>query len=151
MKMAPGILFALQLSACMEPTPTDTVESQAANAERLKELRKQCKTDRAKLGNTLCNAVAEATRRRYLGDGRVPYTQVSHLKNSGQRHHARTSRPSASQLANRAAGSNGCSSVAFCSCATTRASPSVAVPASDTSAIHSAALVSRTVAVHPVR
>lgn len=56
----------------MESTPTDTVESLAANPERLKELRKQRKSNRAKLGGTLCNAVAEATRRRFLGVGKVP-------------------------------------------------------------------------------
>ncbi|NMG05059.1 entry exclusion lipoprotein TrbK, partial [Azoarcus taiwanensis] len=33
-----------------------------------------CKTDRAKLGDELCNRVAEATNRRFLGDGKTPYT-----------------------------------------------------------------------------
>ncbi|MEN1471663.1 entry exclusion lipoprotein TrbK, partial [Pseudomonas aeruginosa] len=42
--------------------------------ERLKELRQQCKTDRAKLGEVLCNRVAEATRKRFYGDGQTPYT-----------------------------------------------------------------------------
>jgi hypothetical protein len=41
---------------------------------RLKELRQQCKLDRAKLGDELCNRVAEATRKRFYGDGKVPYT-----------------------------------------------------------------------------
>lgn len=68
------LLFALVLSACSPSTPTETVESLLANPERLKELRKQCKLDRAKLGDTLCNAVAEATRRRFMGDGVTPYT-----------------------------------------------------------------------------
>jgi len=35
-----------------------TVEELAANPERLKELRQQCKTDRPKLGDVLCNRVA---------------------------------------------------------------------------------------------
>ncbi|MFT4047974.1 MAG: EexN family lipoprotein [Solimonas sp.] len=35
-----------------------TVEELASNPERLKELREQCKTDRAKLGDELCNRVA---------------------------------------------------------------------------------------------
>jgi len=51
-----------------------TVEELAANPERLKELRQQCKLDRAKLGDALCKRVAEATRRRFMGDGQVPYT-----------------------------------------------------------------------------
>lgn len=51
-----------------------TAEELAANPERLKELRQQCKTDRAKLGDVLCNRVAEATRKRFYGDGKTPYT-----------------------------------------------------------------------------
>lgn len=41
---------------------------------RLKELRQQCKLDRAKLGDELCNRVAEATRKCFYSDGNVPYT-----------------------------------------------------------------------------
>lgn len=66
--------MTLALAACSPPAPTDTVDSLVANPERLKELREQCKADRAKLGDVLCNAVAEATRRRFMGDGKVPYT-----------------------------------------------------------------------------
>lgn len=51
-----------------------TVEELAANPERLKELRQQCKTDRPMLGDVLCNRVAEATRQRFYGDGKNPYT-----------------------------------------------------------------------------
>ena len=51
-----------------------TVEELATNPERLKELRQQCKTDRPKLGDVLCNRVAEATRKRFYGDGETPYT-----------------------------------------------------------------------------
>lgn len=51
-----------------------TVEELASNPERLKELRQQCKTDRARLGDVLCNRVAEATRKRFYGDGDTPYT-----------------------------------------------------------------------------
>ena len=52
---------------------TATVESLAANPEGLKALREQCKTDRAKLGDELCNRVAQATNRRFFGDGKTPY------------------------------------------------------------------------------
>lgn len=50
-----------------------TVEELAGNPGRLKELRQQCKTDRPKLGDVLCNRVAEATRKRFYGDGETPY------------------------------------------------------------------------------
>lgn len=83
MKKIIAFLLAAMLVACgkSEPTKTtstsgqtETMESLAANPERLKALRQQCKTDRAKLGDELCNRVAEATNRRFLGDGKTPYT-----------------------------------------------------------------------------
>nr|WP_319565665.1 EexN family lipoprotein [uncultured Rhodoferax sp.] len=83
MKKFIPFLLAVMLVACgkTDPSattstsgPTETVKSLVANPERLKELRKQCKIDRAKLGDELCNRVAEATDRRFLGDGKTPYT-----------------------------------------------------------------------------
>ena len=74
MKTIPMLMIAVLLTACSQSAPTETVESLVANPERLKELRQQCKADRAKLGDVLCNAVAEATRKRFMGDGKVPYT-----------------------------------------------------------------------------
>jgi len=66
--------IALLLSACGEkPRQIESVESLMANPERLKELRAQCKADHAKVGDAQCNAVAEATRRRFMGSG-TPYT-----------------------------------------------------------------------------
>lgn len=64
---------AMMLMACGKPAPTDTVESLVANPERLKELRAQCKADHTAVGDAACNAVAEATRRRFMGSG-TPYT-----------------------------------------------------------------------------
>ena len=64
---------ALALAACSKPEPTDTIESLVANPERLKELRAQCKADHDKVGDALCNLVAEATRRRFMGEGKSPY------------------------------------------------------------------------------
>lgn len=82
-KIIPFLLVAA-LTACGQSEtpqkPADsaanipTVEELAANPERLKELRQQCKTDRPKLGNVLCNRVAESTRKRFYGDGETPYT-----------------------------------------------------------------------------
>lgn len=83
MKTIIPFFLAAMLVACGKPEPTEmssnpvateTVESLAANPERLKALRQQCKTDRAKLGEEFCNRVAEATNRRFLGDGKTPYT-----------------------------------------------------------------------------
>jgi len=67
------LLLMLLLIGCGPSQPTQTVESLAANPMRLKELRQQCKLDRAKLGDELCNRVAEATHKRFFGDGKVPY------------------------------------------------------------------------------
>ena len=80
MKTFPVLMVAVVLTACGQSAPTDTVESLAANPERLKELRAQCKADRAKLGDALCNAVAEATRKRFMGNG-TPYTPEPAPKN----------------------------------------------------------------------
>ena len=66
--------LALMMTACGESAPTETVESLIADPERLAELREQCRDNPAALGDELCNAVAEATRRRFMGDGDVPYT-----------------------------------------------------------------------------
>lgn len=68
------LLVATMLAACGKPEPSETVKSLTANPERLKELRQQCKTDRARLGDELCNRVAEATNKRFFGDGKTPYT-----------------------------------------------------------------------------
>ena len=64
---------ALALAACGKPAPIESVESLVADPARLKELRAQCKADHAKVGDAQCNAVAEATRRRFMGDGKSPY------------------------------------------------------------------------------
>ena len=74
MRILTALSLTLVMTACGESAPTETVESLVANPERLKELREQCRADRAKLGDELCNAVAEATRQRLMGDGDVPYT-----------------------------------------------------------------------------
>ena len=68
---------ALLLAACgkLEPVqPVESVESLGANPDRLKELRAQCKADHAKVGDDQCNAVAEATRRRFFGSGGPKHT-----------------------------------------------------------------------------
>ncbi|QTD44128.1 EexN family lipoprotein [Ottowia testudinis] len=84
MKKIIPILLIVALSACgrpdAQPKPANfsanipTVEELVANPERLKALREQCKTDRARLGDVLCNRVVEATRKLFYGDGKTPYT-----------------------------------------------------------------------------
>jgi hypothetical protein len=73
MKLLLIVVFALSLVACGKPASTDTVESLLANPERLKELRAQCKADHDKVGDAVCGAVSEATRRRFMGEGKSPY------------------------------------------------------------------------------
>lgn len=73
------ILCVLALTACGQaetpsPSALPTVDELAADPVRLKMLRQQCKLERAKLGDELCNRVAEATRKRFYGDGEVSYT-----------------------------------------------------------------------------
>lgn len=79
MKRLTILMLLVALTACgPSETPKQanvpTVEELAADPARLKELRQQCKTDRATLGDVLCNRVAEATRKRFYGDGNTPYT-----------------------------------------------------------------------------
>jgi len=74
--LALPMVCALLLAPCGKPDPAKTVESVeslVANPERLKELRAQCKADRAKVGDAQCNAVADATRQRFLRPTPSPY------------------------------------------------------------------------------
>lgn len=67
-------VMALMLAACGKPAPIESVESLVANPERFKELRAACKADHAKVGDAQCNAVAEATRQRFMRLTPSPYT-----------------------------------------------------------------------------
>jgi len=69
MKMCGIGMVALALVACDRTPSIESVESLVANPERLKELRALCKADHAKVGDSQCNAVAEATRQRFMGGG----------------------------------------------------------------------------------
>ena len=68
---------AMLLAACSKPATIESVESLVANPERLKELRAQCKADHAQVGDDQCNAVAEATRRRFFGSGGPKHTPAA--------------------------------------------------------------------------
>lgn len=70
-----GLWLALILVGCQPPAPTDTVESLVADPERLKEVQRQCRADRARVGDAVCNAASDAFRRRFMGEAateRVP-------------------------------------------------------------------------------
>ncbi len=78
--IAAGAALAALLPACgpaqapQAAADVPSVEELAADPVRLKALRQQCKTERPTMGDLLCNRVAEATNRRFLGDGKTPYT-----------------------------------------------------------------------------
>ena len=64
----------LALAACGKPEPSiESVESLVANPDRLRELRAACKADHATVGDAQCNAVAEATRQRFMRAAPSPY------------------------------------------------------------------------------
>jgi hypothetical protein len=67
------LVLVLSLLACGQPTQTDMVEALVAKPERLKELRSQCKCDHDKVGDAVCAAVSEATRRRFMGASKSSY------------------------------------------------------------------------------
>lgn len=73
------VLTACGQSEAPKQADVPTVEELAGDRARLKELRQQCKTDRARLGDVLCNRATEATRRRFYGDGKTPYTPPKDL------------------------------------------------------------------------
>ena len=79
MKRMTLLLLVAALTACGPSEPpkpaanVPTMDELAADPERLKELRRQCKTERQTMGDVLCNRVAEATNKRFFGDGKVPY------------------------------------------------------------------------------
>lgn len=64
-----GLWLALVMMGCQPSAPTDTVESLAANPERLKEVQRQCRLDRASMDDAVCNAASEAYRQRFMGAG----------------------------------------------------------------------------------
>ena len=80
MKQIAPFLLVAALSACgqsetpKQATNVPTVEELVADPARLRELRRQCKTERPTMGDVLCNRVAEATIKRFFGYGNTPYT-----------------------------------------------------------------------------
>lgn len=61
------LLLAIALAGCGPTTPSETVDSLVANPERIREIQRLCKEDRAKAGEELCRQAAEAANRRFFG------------------------------------------------------------------------------------
>ena len=62
------LMLAATLTACGPSLPSETVDFLVAHPERIKELQRQCKEDRAKVSDELCVRAAEAANRRFFGD-----------------------------------------------------------------------------------
>ena len=62
------LMLAATLTACGHSHPSETVDTLVANPERIKEIQRQCKEDRTKVGDELCRRAAEAANRRFFGD-----------------------------------------------------------------------------------
>ena len=62
------LMLTVALTACGSSQPSETVDFLAAHPERIKEIQRQCKEDRAKVGDELCVRAAEAANRRFFGD-----------------------------------------------------------------------------------
>lgn len=62
------LMLAAVLTACGPSRSSETVDTLVANPERIKEIQRQCKEDRAKVGDELCARAAEAAQRRFFGD-----------------------------------------------------------------------------------
>ena len=62
------MMLTVALTACGPSQPSETVDFLATHPERIKEIQRQCKEDRAKVGDELCVRAAEAAKRRFFGD-----------------------------------------------------------------------------------
>jgi hypothetical protein len=62
------LMLAAALAACSPSQPSETVDFLVAHPERLKEVQRLCKEDRARIGEELCRRAAEAANRRFFGD-----------------------------------------------------------------------------------
>ncbi len=69
------LMVAATLTACGPSQPSETVDFLVAHPDRIKEIQRQCKEDRAKVGDELCVRTAEAAKRRFFGDRPEQKTQ----------------------------------------------------------------------------
>ena len=62
------LIMVTTLTACGQSRPSETVDFLVAHLDRIKEIQRLCKEDRAKVGEELCVRAAEAANRRFFGD-----------------------------------------------------------------------------------
>ena len=62
------LIMVTTLTACGQSRPSETVDFLVAHPDRIKEIQRLCKEDRAKDGEELCVRAAEAANRRFFGD-----------------------------------------------------------------------------------
>ena len=62
------LLMVAALTGCGPSQPTETVDFLVAHPDRIKEIQRLCKEDRAKVDDELCRRAAEAAKRRFYGD-----------------------------------------------------------------------------------
>lgn len=74
MKKIALLLCLTMLASCGKPAPTDSIDSLAAHPDRLQEVLRQCRDDRAKMGDAICANASEAFRQRFMGNGKAQYT-----------------------------------------------------------------------------
>ena len=67
-KVTALLVTVVAMTACGPSKPTDTVESLAANPDRVKEIQRLCKEERSKVNDQICLRAAEAAKRRFFGD-----------------------------------------------------------------------------------
>ena len=60
------MIALLVLAGCKPSATADGINALAADPVRLKAVRQQCQADRAKAGEAVCQAAAEAFRRRFF-------------------------------------------------------------------------------------
>lgn len=61
-----AVIALLVLAGCKPSATADGIDALAADPTRLKAVRQQCQADRAKAGEPVCQAAAEAFRRRFF-------------------------------------------------------------------------------------
>ncbi|CAB3731381.1 EexN family lipoprotein [Castellaniella hirudinis] len=69
------LLLTATLTACGPSQPSESVDFLVAHPDRIKEIQRQCKEDRANVGDELCVRAAEAAKRRFFGNRPEQKTQ----------------------------------------------------------------------------
>ena len=69
MKSTLLLLSVLMLTACSKAAPTDTVDSLVAHPDHLHDVEKRCADQDPHVSAAECEAVSEARRRLFMGNG----------------------------------------------------------------------------------